>query len=293
MRKHIIKLLRYTGIPIVLRETIQKNMVTIITFHNPEADTFFLCVKYLKKQYNIISLDRYISSLENGEVLPVKSVVITLDDGHKDNYKLMKIIKEMEVPVTIFLCSEIAGTNRHFWWTHISSKEELRKLKRIPETERRRYYKKYDFDYLRDYEEGQRQSLNAEEIKEMLGCGLVDFQSHTRYHFILDMCIDSTAYDEISQSKITLEEKSGKEIYAIAFPNGIYTERDISFVKQAGYKCALTTEEGYNNKKTDLYKLRRLSVRDSSDIDEIVVRTSGLWGMLKKIRRAIYSKNID
>jgi hypothetical protein len=52
-------------------------------------------------------------------------------------------------------------------------------------------------------------------------------------------------------------------------------------VRAAGYKYALTTTPGYNTTKTDLFKLRRFSVNDSTNPDEIAVKSSGVWGIVK------------
>ena len=40
---------------------------------------------------------------------------------------------------------------------------------------------------------------------------------------------------------------------------------------------------GYNNIITDPYKLKRLSVSDSGDINELIVKSSGVWMFFKKI----------
>lgn len=59
MKLIIYKILRYSGTPFILRQSIQKRKTTIITFHDPLVDTFELTVRYLKKYYNIISLFHY------------------------------------------------------------------------------------------------------------------------------------------------------------------------------------------------------------------------------------------
>jgi hypothetical protein len=54
-------------------------------------------------------------------------------------------------------------------------------------------------------------------------------------------------------------------------------------VKDAGYKYAITTRPGYNSLGSDIFRLKRLSVNDSGNIDEIVVKSSGVWGIFKKL----------
>jgi peptidoglycan/xylan/chitin deacetylase (PgdA/CDA1 family) len=293
MKLVLFKILRISGIPFIIKESIQKRNVTIITFHQPLVDTFEICTRYLKKYYNIIPLWQYIEYLQGIRSIPNKSIIITLDDGLKNNYKLLNIIKEYKIPITIFLCSEIVGTTRHFWWTHEIVGYSLKELKRMPEIERRNLYKQNDFDYVTDYGEKSRQVLNMEEIYEMFLSGYVDFQSHTMSHVLLDKCDDSLALEEVQYSKINLEKKLNKPVYALAYPNGFYSDREIINVQKSGYLCALTMDPGFNTKKTNQFKLRRLGISDKANIDEIIVRTSGLWGFIKKIKKIIMPSSID
>ena len=42
-------------------------------------------IKYLKKNYNVISFKDIINSINNGYVFPDRSVLLTFDDGYRDN----------------------------------------------------------------------------------------------------------------------------------------------------------------------------------------------------------------
>ena len=81
--------------------------------------------------------------------------------------------------------------------------------------------------------------------------------------------------------QIKLEKDFDLIINAIAYPNGDYSNRDIKLVKKAGYKCGLTVDFGYTSKNTDLFRLKRLSINDSIDLKEIIVKASGLWAFFK------------
>ena len=39
----------------------------------------------------------------------------------------------------------------------------------------------------------------------------------------------------------------------------------------------------YNNKKTDIYNLKRISINDDFTEKELAVKVSGIWGFIKKI----------
>jgi len=270
-------LLSVTLIPLFIREFVQKKKVTIILYHNlkPEqADKHF---KILKSKYNIISLKDYIKKRKLGkDNLPSKSLIITFDDGYKSVYQLKSILKKYKIHVTIFLCSRIVGTNRHFWWDYDIDKNKREYLKNIPDKKRLEILRKLGFEEEKEFED--RQTLSKDEIEEMKN--IVDFQSHTMFHPILPNCNTERAYEEISQSKIDLENNYGLKIYALSYPNGNYSEREITIVKEAGYECAVTVDLGFNSKNTDLFRLKRICIDDVADVDELLVTVSGLWDFL-------------
>jgi len=94
-------------------------------------------MKYLFKNYNVISLEGLVDSLKNNLPFPKKGVVITFDDGWKDNYFFaFPILKKYNLPATIFLTSGYTGTNKTFWPEQVISvlkseknlKEKLKNL---------------------------------------------------------------------------------------------------------------------------------------------------------------------
>ena len=118
MNNRLFKLIRYTGLPFLFRELVQRNKVTILLFHDIEAEKAAQAFAFIKRHYNIIGLQDYLQAIASGKRLPKKSVIITFDDGHASNYTLLPLIKKYQIPITIFLCSDIVGTRRHFWFKH-------------------------------------------------------------------------------------------------------------------------------------------------------------------------------
>ncbi len=281
MHKLVFKILRYSGLALIFREVFQRRKVTILIMHDMTADAATKAFLFWKQHYNVISLKDYLDARQHKKELPPKSLVLTFDDGHKGNFQLLTLIESFRIPVTIFLCSGIVGTNRHFWFTEKTLNAE--KLKYLPDDKRIREMNKNNF--FEDKEYPNRQALSAEEIKVLKESPFVELESHTRFHPILTQCSDEKAFKEINDSKKELSEKFDLEITGFAYPNGNYSDREILMVKKNGYEYALTADPGFNTLKTDPYLLKRLSVNDSENFDEIVVKTSGLWGLLKKIFR--------
>ena len=273
--KLLYKLLRYSGLPWLVRETLQRDKVTIAMFHDPSPEAAEQAFSWLAKHYNIISLEAFMEARRkgSGKSLPKKAMIITLDDGHIRNYEFMPAVKKLGIPVTIFLCAGLIGTNRHYWFLFKQEQGEKEQLKTLPNALRLERLEQMGFRPDREFSHPQ--ALSREQLEEMKSA--IDFQSHTVFHPCLPTCTTREAWEEISRSKQILEEEHGLEVRALAFPNGDYSERDIEMIKRAGYECALTVDFGFNTLKTDAYKLRRMSIDDTGNIDAVSVKASGVW----------------
>ena len=243
------------------------------------AETADRSFAYLAKKYNIIDLNKLIAAIEKKDFsdIPPKALVITFDDGHIRNYEMLPAIKKHNIPITIFLCASIINTNRHFWFSHISDSALRGKLKLIPTQERLNILSKTGYKQDKEFEDPE--ALQKEQIEEMIP--FVNMQSHTLFHPILPMCEYDEAKHEIAQSKKKLEEDYNLNINAIAYPNGDYSMREVELIKATGYKCGITVDYGFNTIETDPFRLKRISAGDTEDINELVVKASGLWACMK------------
>ncbi|MBO4905646.1 MAG: polysaccharide deacetylase family protein [Bacteroidaceae bacterium] len=249
-------------------------------FHDLDAKNAASTFLWLKQNYHLIGLQEYLDAVQNGISLPKKSLILTFDDGHAGNYQLLPFIKQYQIPVTIFLCSDIVGTHRHFWFKHSKElKSNHQHLKKIPNAERLEALKVFGYEQTQEYED--RQALTNDEIEEMKSW--VDFQSHTCFHPCLPQCDEATAREEIAVSKQHLERDYGLRINTISYPNGDYTDRDICLAKEAGYICGITVDYGFNDLHTDLFQLKRISVNDARSMDELIVKASGCYAFMKQL----------
>lgn len=278
MSSIVYNMLHYSGAAWFIREFIQRRKVTFLLFHDMGAADAERNFSYLKRHYNIISLNDYLEAVQKRQPLPRKAVVITFDDGHVSNYDMLPIIKRLQIPVTIFLCSEIVGTRRHFWFRHSEKvRKEVESFKRMPNDQRLDALKPSGFEQEADYCDTQ--ALQDGQIEEMKPW--VDFQSHTCFHPILPQCDDDTAWKEIADSKQELEGRYKLTVSALSYPNGDYSARDIRLAKEAGYRCGVTVDTGYNDLKSDLFRLKRISAGDATSTTELMVKACGLYALLK------------
>jgi len=224
MRKLAFLALRLTLLPFVLREVFQRNKVTILVYHAPTPQVFDAQIGVLRRLYNIVPLSAYVDARRTRDFskLPPKALVVTLDDGHRSNFALKDVLERHNIPITIFLCSGLIGTQRRFWFLHERASAIVQRLKTVPDDERLAALRRTGFEEAKEFDD--RQVLSVGEIRHLNG--RVDFQSHTVFHPILPRCSAEKAEAEVAGSRSDLETTLGHEVYALAFPNGAYSERE-------------------------------------------------------------------
>jgi peptidoglycan/xylan/chitin deacetylase (PgdA/CDA1 family) len=232
-------------------------------------------LQYLTRKYNLISLPELSDALQhnNFSKIPRYAMVITVDDGWKENYALLPIIRKYKFRPTIFLVSHLINTSRQFWWT-ICKSCEIKHYKMLPNKQRLKELKdKYQYYPEKEYQ-GQRQALNYSEIEQMKDH--VDFGLHTCYHPILTKCSEDEIRQEIIECKVAVEQIVGKEISSFCFPNGIYDESCINILKEYGLKNARTTDVGWNGLSTNSYKLKVTGVSDNGSLNKLIAELTGI-----------------
>ncbi|MXZ01376.1 polysaccharide deacetylase family protein [Candidatus Poribacteria bacterium] len=262
----VATLICLSGIHILIREWMCRNRVAILMYHDPKATIFAKHLDHLSRHWTVISLETLVTAIHQKDFsqIPPKSVVVTIDDGHGGNIKLLPLFKQYRIRPTLFVCTQIIGTYRHFWFKMAGqSKTEREKLKRLPNAGRLLHLKQItDFEQEKSYAD--RQALNITEIKEM--GENVDFQPHTRFHPILTHCTETECRQEILGSKTDLEKLLDIECSHFSYPNGDYTEREMEIVKTGGFRSARTTDIGWNTLETGPYQLKTVPIADDAGL---------------------------
>lgn len=283
LKEGICLLLRLTGVPLLIREVVQRRRVTIVMYHRLDPEVADRHFSALRRHYTPISLQAYLAARRGDPLrrLPPKAVIVTIDDGHRSVHRLKSVTAKHRMPVTVFLCSGLVGTNRWFWFSAPGlSAAEREHLKTVPDERRVAALQALGFDQSHEFSD--RETLSADEIGDLRN--LIDFQGHSASHPILSACSDTKAMEELDNSKRQLEQQFGLRVNALAYPNGSYTTREIQIARQTGYECALTTTAGFNDRRTPPYELRRMTVRDDCGVSELLVRACGLWAFLRLTR---------
>jgi len=251
-----------------MRWLLWRDRVLILVYHDPKPELMDLHLKYICK---IAEPIRLVDFRQPSRGRP--RVVITIDDGHIGNRRLLDVFQKHNVCPTIFLCSCIVGTHRQFWWRHSNQvANQAERLKRMTNTER--LSELAILGFRQDAERDIAVALSAQDVQQMRP--FVDFQSHGRFHPILTCCDDEECEVEIVQSRGEIMRLVGGDCRHFAFPNGNYGEREITLLKSAGYLAARTLDLGWNDHRTDPFRLKAVPVSDDSSCSWLAVQMSML-----------------
>src|SRR5262249_32896745 len=99
---------RYSGAAFLIREVYARKKVSIVVYHNPSSIMLSKHLAYLVERYTPIRLEVLIRAIyaKDWSGVPPKALVITLDDGLRGNFKLLKVFRRYQVVPTIYLCSQ-------------------------------------------------------------------------------------------------------------------------------------------------------------------------------------------
>ena len=211
----------------------------------------------LSNGYSIASLSQVAEALAARRTLPDRTVVITLDDGFRDNYdEAFPILARLRVPATIFLTAAYIGTDR------------------LPTLSRTEFVPR---------------PLSWEQVREMHGHG-IEFGSHTLSHPMLSEVSSGQVRDELAGSKRMIEDKLGAPVTLFCYPRGDFSESVKDLVRAEGYRAACTTLPGLNDWRTDPFELRRTYVSRQDTPGEFAKRVAGGYDLLQqaiRLRRRI------
>jgi peptidoglycan/xylan/chitin deacetylase (PgdA/CDA1 family) len=98
--------------------------------------------------------------------------------------------------------------------------------------------------------------LTKSQIKEMSDLGM-SIESHTINHPNLVAIPQNKLQVELSASKKTLEEITGRDVFFLAYPYGSYSAEVVTATKKAGYLMAVTINAGHIQSEAKPYELHR------------------------------------
>ncbi|MCI6151791.1 MAG: polysaccharide deacetylase family protein [Fusobacterium perfoetens] len=231
----------------IIRETDEKGVHGIYVLDK----VFDEQMKYLKENgYQTITFEdiksgKYRERFNRGN----KWIMITFDDGYKDNYEVaFPILKKYGFKGTIYLLGEAKYNS----WDVNNPKN--------PE-------KKFIL-------------MDDEEILEMQEYG-IEFGGHTLNHPMLARLDLEKVKKEILESKKITEKMLGKKMNCFAYPYGNLSEEVKEIVKEAGYEFAVATDSGDITFDKDLFQIRRIAIFPKNNMLSFKRKVSGKYNFIK------------
>lgn len=265
------------GIDRAVRAFLWRDRVAVLLYHDPKPEDLDQHLTYLSTICDFVPLSE-IATPGTGR----PRAAVTIDDGNIGNARLLPVFIKHKIKPTIFLCSQFVARPTRHWWLHPgTTPESIERLKRMTNQDRLRELGKTG--YVQEGEYGAT-GLTLEQLKAMQP--FVDFQAHTRYHPILTRCESADCETEISVCKSELEILLGTECQHFAYPNGNYRDREIAFVRAAGYKTARTCDLGWNDCLSDPYRLKTIVIDDDASKLWFTAQLTGIPVFLRYLRHA-------
>lgn len=282
MKEAVAQAIHWSGLPFLIRHTIARKRATIIHYHEPAPEILDRHLAWLARRYTFIPLERLVEAIHarDWSGVPAYALVVTVDDGHRANRAALEVFRNYGVVPTIYVCSQIVGTRRHYWFK--APVKDRDALMRQPTHERLKRLAEVGYSPTAEHAEAERQALSREEIAEM--AQVVEFGSHTRFHPVLTMCEDQECADEIVRSRTEVQALTGRPCEHFAYPNGDYTAREVELVRSAGYRSARTIDAGWNGVNADPYRLKVTGVSDDASVHRLAAQVCGVMAYLRYLR---------
>jgi len=213
-------------------------------FSTVSPEDFARQMNFLKKGgYNVIGLGDLADILEQKKEIPSKTVVLTFDDGYRDNFiYAWPVLKGHNFSATIFLTTGLVGGV---------------KIKKTGQPMR---------------------MLNWLQIDKMFTSGLIDFQPHTVSHPRLTKISQGEGAGEILDSRKAIEDQLANQPRLFAYPYGDYSPAIVDILKNNGFTAAVTVKEGIVKNNSRTLELKRKSVNQKTNI--IQFRSKINFGLL-------------
>jgi len=289
------KILKRKHIPVVVYHTIINDVA-----NHPFLSHLGLCVtkatfkaqlRYLQDRYTVIPLRDYFAALDAFNSFKKHPLLITFDDGYLSNYTYAyPLLRQYDVPATIFLCTDYIDTGKAFWWDvvdHLAGQKE-RHVKLLNG-------RSFDlslsgdqahfFSYIMSLSEKEKEALldlldieTRAEILQLFVCRMlstkdicemedvcVDFGSHSNRHLkmkALPICLQEK---EIRCSLDNVERLTGKFPVSFAYPYGhreSFSSDTERLLRNTGVTLAVVNWRGRNNKFTNPLRIKRIIAQE-------------------------------
>ncbi len=298
----LVKWLAYTS-GVSTRHAHAADVTRIIMFHGVgdsdyPASAFEEQLQFLTANFDIATLCDAVTRLRAGEVPTGREIVLTFDDGLRNNATVVApLLARYGVPATFFLCPGLIDDEAWLWsaecrarlgtlkseelielrsalhapvWEDASTEETIETsvkwMKSLTREDRERAehrIRQATPSWVPTADERIAHDMMSWSDVESLDQELITIGAHTVNHPTLTTLDDEELRFEVAECRKILEEHIGRDVEYFCYPNGIEDDR-VRAVAAATYTAAVTVEVGPVEAEPDLYRLPRIGAVPSA-----------------------------
>lgn len=245
------------------------------------SEQFHDQVLYLKKNFNVTTLRQVQQMVDDPSKLKGFHVLLTFDDGYRDNFEqVFPILRSEGLEGTFFLTTSYLDSDTLPWWDQIAFLvRQTQKQSISVENRVINFHGRSRIDVLREvlriysHQESRDSHSFISELASACGIALCDIPedtafmsweqaqemvrggmaigSHTCTHPILARQSADQQFEELKASKQILEQRLGREIDTLAYPVGhqaAFDHRTFQALEETGYSYAFSFYGGLNSR---------------------------------------------
>ena len=276
---------------------------------------------YLCRRYDLVPIDEALTALQENS-LRRPTACITFDDGYLNNrLAALPILAEYGAPATIYLATGLVGTDRRLWTVKLETAvrrtdatalrpgdappielgddasrirtarrliQQMKRLEPGSADARAREIVASCGDTSTDDSDHYRM-MTWDDVSAIAESGLVTFGGHTVSHAIVSRLGDAEVDAEIRGSIQEVAKRVSARTATFAYPNGNpedFDERAQAAVRGSGLNAAVSTISGLNDRNTDRFALKRISVGRDTSFAEFRLLASGVLDFVRGLVRA-------
>ncbi|MFN2565211.1 MAG: polysaccharide deacetylase family protein [Gemmatimonadaceae bacterium] len=181
---------------------------------------------FFSRYFTVVSLGQLLDKLDRGEHVG-GHLVITFDDGYKDNTRAAAELERWALPACFFVATNFIESNHVPWWDAERSIAS--------------------------------EWMSWDDVRRLLDNGF-EIGSHTMNHVDLGKVDGDEAKREIVQSAERLRAELGTDVPFFSYPYGRpwnVTAANRERVRRAGYRCCLSAHGGTVRPPVNMFELKR------------------------------------
>ncbi|SCM83613.1 Polysaccharide deacetylase [uncultured Sporomusa sp.] len=227
-------------VPVLMYHKVNPLVIDRNTVH---IDNFKQQLQYLAQSgYQTITLAQYQECLTGRQVLPIRPIILTFDDGYEDNFThVLPLLKQYNMKGTIFVVA--GGIGKPCSWLR---RHECNQL------------------------------MTWEQLNKWLEAGM-EIGGHTMSHPMLSRLTDAAIRYELEASKELLEQELKTKIEFFCYPYGDLDDRVKTLAQIVGYKAGIAIFNNVSLIHKDIYAIPRVGISSRLPLWEFKLKVSRLY----------------